>query len=60
MYSQVEVCVNKSDTAALWMYKKAEFEDTGYIDETVPKCCSLMYNFNKDDHTTGGTENGGI
>jgi RimJ/RimL family protein N-acetyltransferase len=44
-YGQVEVCVNKNDAAALWMYKKVGFEDTGYIDESVPDCCNLMYHF---------------
>ena len=47
-YGQVEVCVNKENAAALWMYKKAGFEDTGYIDESVPDCYNLMYNFNRD------------
>ncbi len=47
-YDQVEVCVNKNAAAALWMYKKVGFEDTGYIDESVPDCCNLMYNFRKD------------
>lgn len=42
-YGQVEVCVNKSDTAALRMYKKVGFVDTGYIDESVPDCYNLMY-----------------
>ena len=28
--------MNKNDAAALWMYKKVGFEDTGYIDERVP------------------------
>lgn len=47
-YSQVEVCVNKSNAAALWMFKKVGFEDTGYIDESVPDCYNLMYYFDKD------------
>ena len=47
-YGQVEVCVNKNDAAALWMYKKVGFEDTGYIDESAPDCCNLMYNFSRD------------
>ncbi len=42
-YGQVEVCVNKSDTAALRMYKKVGFVDTGYIDESVPDCYNLIY-----------------
>ncbi|MCH5199202.1 MAG: GNAT family N-acetyltransferase [Oscillospiraceae bacterium] len=47
-YDQVEVCVNKNDAAALRMYKKVGFEDTGYIDESVPDCRNLMYKFNRD------------
>ena len=47
-YGQVEVCVNKNDAAALWMYKKVGFEDTGYIDESAPDCCNLMYHFSRD------------
>lgn len=47
-YGRVEVCVNKDNAAALWVYKKAGFEDTGYIDESVPDCCNLMYNFIRD------------
>lgn len=48
-YRHVEVCVNKNDAAALWVYKKVGFEDTGYIDENVPDCYNLMYNLSKDD-----------
>lgn len=44
-YSQVEVCVDKNDAAALRMYKKVGFEDIGYIDESVPDCRNLMYYF---------------
>lgn len=47
-YGRVEVCVNKNDAAALWVYQKVGFEDTGYIDECVPNCYNLMYNLNKD------------
>lgn len=46
-YEQVEVCVNKTDIAALRMYGKVGFEDTGYIDEDVPDCLNLRYQFNK-------------
>ncbi len=48
-YGQVEVCVNRNDAAALRMYKKVGFEDTGYIDESVPDCYNLMYSLNRDD-----------
>ncbi|MEN6594502.1 MAG: GNAT family N-acetyltransferase [Clostridiaceae bacterium] len=44
-YACVEVCVHKSDTPALRMYEKAEFQDTGYIDDNCPSCLNLMYYF---------------
>lgn len=44
-YGCVEVCVKKSDAAALRVYEKAGFEDTGYIDESAPDCLNLMYYF---------------
>lgn len=47
-YSCVEVCVNKDDTAALRVYEKIGFADTGYIDENVPDCLNLMYHFNEE------------
>lgn len=47
-YSQAKGCVNKDNAAALWMYKKVGFEDTGYTDENVPDCYNLMYNFSRD------------
>lgn len=48
-YSEVEVCVHKDNTAALRMYQRAGFEDTGYIDENVPDCYNLMYHFSKNE-----------
>lgn len=47
-YDQVEVCVHKNDAAALRMYKKVGFEDTGYLDEAAPDCRNLMYHFGRD------------
>lgn len=44
-YERVDVCVDKRNTAALGMFKTAGFADTGYIDESVPDCCNLMYRF---------------
>ena len=44
-YDCVEVCVKKTDAAALRVYEKAGFVDTGYIDEEVPDCLNLMYYF---------------
>lgn len=46
-YEQVEVCVDKGNAAALRMYQKNGFADTGYIDESVPDCLNLMYHFKK-------------
>lgn len=47
-YGCVEVCVKKNDAAALRVYEKAGFVDTGYIDEEAPDCLNLMYRFS--DH----------
>lgn len=44
-YECIEVCVNKADSAALRVYKKAGFIDTGYIDDEAPDCLNLMYYF---------------
>lgn len=44
-YKCVEVCVNKADTPALHMYQKVGFADTGYIDDTMPECLNLRYQF---------------
>ncbi len=46
-YACVEVCVNKENAAALKMYEKLGFLDTGYVDESVPDCLNLMYHFHK-------------
>jgi len=46
-YNQVEVCVNKNNAAALRMYNKIGFEDTGYIDEALPDCFNLVYYLQK-------------
>ncbi len=46
-YDCVEVCVNKEDWAALHLYRKAGFADTGYIDDSVPDCVNLMYFLSK-------------
>ena len=47
-YDCVEVCVKKTDAAALRVYEKAGFVDTGYIDEDAPDSLNLMYHFS--DH----------
>lgn len=47
-YSQVEVCVHKDNAAALGMYAKAGFADTGYIDDSLPDCRNLIYRFRQE------------
>ena len=44
-YPSVEVCVKKTDEAAIHVYEKAGFKDTGYIAEDVPDCYNLIYTF---------------
>ena len=44
-YGCVEVCVKKEDAAALRLYEKCGFVDTGYVDEDAPDCVNLMFSF---------------
>ena len=44
-YDFVEVCVKRRDAAALRVYEKAGFVDTGYVDDDAPDCLNLMYHF---------------
>lgn len=44
-YDCAEVCVKKNDAAALRVYEKVGFVDTGYIDEDAPDCLNLMFPF---------------
>ena len=44
-YDSVEVCVKKDDAAALRVYEKAGFVDTGYADEDAPDSLNLIYCF---------------
>ena len=39
----VEVCVKRENAAALHLFQKAGFMDTGYIDPDAPDCLNLMY-----------------
>ena len=41
-YDHVEVCVKKDDTAAIRLYEKHGFVDSGYIDEDVPDALNLV------------------
>ena len=45
-YPCVEVCVKKKNAAALRLFEKLGFADTGYIDPDVPDAVNLMYHFN--------------
>ena len=53
-YDCVEVCVKKNDAAALRIYEKVGFVDTGYSDEDVPDCLNLIYHFS--DHQSEFTD----
>ena len=41
-YDHVEVCVKKDDTAAIRLYEKRGFVDSGYFDEDVPDALNLI------------------
>jgi len=44
-YDCVEVCVKKTAAAALCVYEKVGFVDTGYIDDDAPDSLNFMYHF---------------
>ena len=44
-YGCAEVCVKREAAAALRVYEKLGFKDTGYVDEDAPGCLNLMYYF---------------
>ena len=41
-YGHVEVCVKKEDKAAIRLYRKMGFRDSGYVDEEVPDAVNLI------------------
>ena len=41
-YAHVEVCVKKADTAAIRLYEKHGFTDSGYVDEDVPDSVNMI------------------
>ena len=41
-YDHVEVCVKKGDTAAIRLYEKHGFTDSGYVDEDVPDSVNMI------------------
>ena len=46
-YDHVEVCVKKADTAAIRLYEKVGFVDSGYVDEDVPDSLNLILDLTK-------------
>lgn len=42
-FNSVEVCVKNEDLAAIHIYKKIGFEDSGYVDPGAPDSCNLRY-----------------
>ena len=41
-YDHVELCVKKDDTAAIHLYKKHGFVDSGYFDEDAPDSINMI------------------
>ncbi len=41
-YDHVEVCVKKTDVAAIRLYEKHGFVDSGYMDETAPDSVNMI------------------
>ena len=46
-FQNVEVCVNRDDAAAIHVYQKAGFHDTGYVDQDVPNFLCMSYELPK-------------
>ena len=44
-YGCVEVCVKRRDTAALRLYEKLGFVDSGYVDPDAPDSLNFLYVF---------------
>ncbi len=44
-YDHVEICVKKGDTAAIRLYEKHGFSDSGFVDETTPDSLNLIRYF---------------
>lgn len=46
-FPRIEVCVKKEDVAAIHVYEKAGFYDTGYVDPETPDCLSMVFDLSK-------------
>ena len=41
-FDHVELCVKKADTAAIKLYEKYGFKDSGYVDEDLPDSLNMI------------------
>ena len=41
-YDHVEVCVKKADEAAIRLYERRGFTDSGYVDADAPDCVNMI------------------
>ena len=41
-YDHVELCVKKDASAAIHVYEKLGFSDSGYVDEDLPDCLNMI------------------
>lgn len=41
-FDHVEVCVKKEDKAAVRLYEKMGFTDSGYVDDSMPDCLNMI------------------
>ena len=48
-YDHVEVCVKKDDEAAIRLYEKHGFVDSGYVDEDLPDSVNLICRLTSSD-----------
>ena len=48
-YDYVEVCVKRDDAAAIHLYKKHGFVDSGYIDEDAPDAMNMICYFTEGE-----------
>ena len=44
-YDHVELCVKKEDAAAIHLYEKCGFVDSGYVDEDIPDALNMICRF---------------
>ena len=42
-YDHVEVCVKKDDAAAVHLYEKHGFKDSGYVEEDAPDSLNMIF-----------------